>query len=93
MLEQLWIGNVFAAVAATGEASNMLEQLIRPLLMTAIFSVAGVVLLAVCFWIIVKLSPFSVRREIEEDQNVALGIIIGSLIIAIAVIVSAAIHS
>ena len=89
MLEQLWIGSVFAAV----ETNSILEQLIRPLLMTAIFSVAGVVLLAVCFWIIVKLSPFSVRREIEEDQNVALGIIIGSLIIAIAVIVSAAIHS
>ena len=89
MLEQLCIGSLFAAV----ETTNILEQLIRPLLMTAIFSVAGVVLLAVSFWIIVKLSPFSVRRELEEDQNVALGIIIGSLIIAIALIVSAAIHS
>lgn len=71
----------------------MLEQLVRPLLMTAIFSVAGVILLGGSLWIIVRLSPFSVRREIEEDQNTALGIIIGSLIIGIALIVSAAIHS
>jgi uncharacterized membrane protein YjfL (UPF0719 family) len=36
--------------------------------------------------------PFSMRKEIEEDHNMALGIIIASIIIGIAMIVSAAVH-
>jgi hypothetical protein len=38
------------------------------------------------------MAPFSVHKEIEEDQNVALGIIIGAIIIGIALIISAAIQ-
>jgi len=52
----------------------------------------GLILFAVAFWIIVKVSPFSIRKEMEEDQNIALGIVIGSVIIGIALIVAAAIH-
>jgi uncharacterized membrane protein YjfL (UPF0719 family) len=44
------------------------------------------------FFVIEKLSPFSTRKEIEEDQNVALAILIGSVIIGIAIIVASAIH-
>jgi len=40
----------------------------------------------------VKVSPFSIRKELEDDQNIALGIVIASVIIGIALIVSAAIH-
>lgn len=56
-----------------------------------IFSAIGFALFALAFWIIVKVSPFSIRKEIEEDQNISLGIIIGSVIIGIAMIISAAI--
>ncbi|MDH3530597.1 MAG: DUF350 domain-containing protein, partial [Acidobacteriota bacterium] len=34
--------------------------------------------------------PFSIRKEIEEDQNTALGIVIGSMLISIAIIIAAA---
>ena len=37
--------------------------------------------------------PFSVRKEIEEDQNIALGLIIGAMIIGMALIIGAAILS
>ncbi|MEN0061667.1 MAG: DUF350 domain-containing protein [Myxococcota bacterium] len=37
------------------------------------------------------LSPFSLKKEVEEDQNVAVGIIIGSMFIGIAIIVAASI--
>ena len=37
------------------------------------------------------LTPFSIRKEIEEDQNVALGIVIGSVIIGLALIIAHAI--
>jgi putative membrane protein len=59
---------------------------------TLAFSILGILLFALAFWIIVKVAPFSVRKELEDDQNIALGIVIGSVIIGIALIVSAAVH-
>jgi len=59
---------------------------------TLAFSILGILLFALAFWVIVKVSPFSVRKELEDDQNVALGIVIGAVIIGIALIVSAAVH-
>jgi uncharacterized membrane protein YjfL (UPF0719 family) len=56
------------------------------------FSALGILLFALAFLIIVKVTPFSLRKEIEEDQNTALAIIIASVIIGIALIVSSAIH-
>ncbi|HKS39448.1 MAG TPA: DUF350 domain-containing protein [Blastocatellia bacterium] len=64
----------------------------RLIITTLVFSIIGILLFAVAFWIIVKAAPFSVRKELEEDQNVALGIVIASVIIGIALIVSAAVH-
>ena len=64
----------------------------RLIITTLVFSIIGILLFAVAFWIIVKAAPVSVRKELEEDQNVALGIVIASVIIGIALIVSAAVH-
>ena len=36
--------------------------------------------------------PFSIRKEIEDDQNTALGIVIGAVIIGLSLIISAAIQ-
>jgi uncharacterized membrane protein YjfL (UPF0719 family) len=59
---------------------------------TVVFTIVGLVFFALAFWIIVKVSPFSIRKEIEDDQNTSLAIIIGSVIIGIALIVAAAVH-
>jgi putative membrane protein len=57
-----------------------------------VFSAIGFALFGLAFFVIVKVAPFSIRKEIEEDQNVSLGIIIGSVIIGISMIISAAIQ-
>lgn len=57
-----------------------------------IYSLIGIVLFAIAFFVIVKIAPFSIRKEIEEDQNTSLGIIIGAVIIGISMIISAAVH-
>lgn len=62
------------------------------LLSTLIFVAIGMAAFAVAFVIIVKVTPFSIRKEIEEDQNTSLAIVIGSVIIGLALIISAAIH-
>jgi putative membrane protein len=69
-----------------------LDQIVETLITTLIFVLIGLVVFAVAYLIVVKASPFSVRKEIEEDHNTALAIIIGAMIIGIAMIISAAIQ-
>jgi putative membrane protein len=69
-----------------------MDPLIHTLLYTATFVVLGLVIFAITFWVIVKVSPFSIKKEIEEDQNISLAILIASVIIGISLIISAAIH-
>ena len=64
---------------------------IHQLILSVLYSGVGVIVFAVVFLLIVYLSPFSIRKEIEEDQNTSLGIIIGSILIGLAIIISAAI--
>ena len=64
----------------------------KQIAVTLVFTSIGMVFFGIAFWIIVKISPFSIRKEIEIDQNTSLSILIGSVIIGIALIVSAAIH-
>ena len=71
----------------------MLDGITKTLVSALAFSALGILLFAVAFWIIVKVTPFSLRKEIEEDQNTSLAILIASVILGIALIVSAAIHS
>ncbi len=58
---------------------------------TVIYSLVGIALMAIGFLIINILSPFSVKKEIEDDQNISLGIIIGAVIIGISIIVGSVI--
>ncbi|HST50639.1 MAG TPA: DUF350 domain-containing protein [Pyrinomonadaceae bacterium] len=69
-----------------------LPDLTNVLLTTVIFTVFGLVVFGIAYMIIVKASPFSIRKEIEDDQNTALAIIIGSVIIGVALIIAAAVH-
>jgi len=58
---------------------------------TLIYSIIGMVIFTVGFLLVARVLPFSVRKEIEEDQNTALGIILGSIIIGLSIIIAAAI--
>jgi uncharacterized membrane protein YjfL (UPF0719 family) len=56
------------------------------------YAVVGLVVFALAFVIVDRLTPYHLWKEIIDDQNVALAIIVGSVAIGIAMIVSAAIH-
>lgn len=60
---------------------------------TIVYTFLGVGLMAIFWWMIVRFSPFPVVHEIEKDQNVALAILIGSVFIALALIIAAVILS
>ncbi len=69
-----------------------LEDLLPVLTTTVIFVAIGLIVFAIAFVIVVVVAPFSVKKEIEEDQNVSLAIIIGAIIIGVAMIISSAIQ-
>lgn len=74
-------------LAATPSIGDALDQVA----VAAIFALLGMALFGLAWFIVVKISPFSIRKEIEEDQNTALGIILGCVILGISIIIAAAV--
>ncbi|MBA3499980.1 MAG: DUF350 domain-containing protein [Myxococcota bacterium] len=68
-----------------------LSQMGDAVVSSATFAGIGLLVFGIAFFLIVKLSPFSVRKEIEEDQNISLGIIMAGVFIGISLIIAAAI--
>ena len=62
------------------------------IILTVVYAIVGFALLALGILVMEKLTPFSIRKEIEEDQNVAIGIIVAGAMIAIGIMVGAVIR-
>lgn len=71
-------------MAGAINVGNMINSLI--------FAFLGVLVFWISFLIIDKLTPYQLWKEIVEEQNTALGIIVGALSIGICIIIAAAIH-
>lgn len=69
-----------------------LEGLVPVLVTTIVFVVLGLLVFVITFLVISKALPFSIRKELEDDHNVAIAIVIGSVILGTALIIAAAIH-
>jgi len=69
-----------------------MENLLPVVVTTLVFVVIGLIVFALAFLVITKVAPFSVRKEIEDDQNIALAIVIASVILGSALIIAAAVH-
>jgi len=65
---------------------------VRAVFDSVLYSLLGTGVLFVCFWVIEKVLPFSLTKEIAEDHNVGLGIILGAFILGVSMIISAAIR-
>ena len=66
------------------------DQLLEVLVTTLIFVFIGLVIFSVAYGVLSFMYP--IKKEIEEDQNTALGIVIGSIMIGLAMIIAAAIQ-
>ena len=69
------------------------EVILAEVVATVFYTVLGLVLLGISWKAIEWISPFSLRKEIEEDQNLAIAVLIGSLFISISVLIGAVILS
>jgi putative membrane protein len=57
-----------------------------------IYALSGTLLFWISFVIIDKLTPYNLWKELVEERNVALAIVVGATAIGISTIVAAAIH-
>lgn len=57
-----------------------------------IYSVLGILIFILAFVIIDKVTPFHLWKEIVQDKNVALAVLIGAMSIGICIIIAAAVH-
>lgn len=89
MFDQLLFAST--AILAQAETRGSLAMLGQHLLAAIVFSLVGIVVFMLCLLLIEKLAPFSIIKEIEEDQNQALGTIIGAMVLGISIIIAAAI--
>jgi uncharacterized membrane protein YjfL (UPF0719 family) len=58
---------------------------------TVVFSLVGMVVFGLFFLVLPKLLPFSLKKEMEQDQNTAIAIVIGSIVIGMAIIIAASV--
>ena len=69
-----------------------LDHLGETLITSSVFAGLGLLVFGLAFWVMTKLAPFSVKKEIEEDQNTALAIIMAGVIIGVSLIIAAAVQ-
>ena len=62
------------------------------LLNALIYAMLGIVIFLFAFMIVDKLTPYHLWKEIVEDKNIALAILIGAISLGMCIIIAAAVH-
>ena len=77
---------------ATLEASDVPENLLANFVAALLFATLGIVVLLVSFVTLDRLTPYTLWKEIVDEHNTALAILIGAIALGISIIIAAAIH-
>ena len=57
-----------------------------------VYSFLGIVIFAVGFILIDKMTPYDLWKEIVEKQNMALAVMVGAMTLGMCIIIAAAVH-
>ncbi len=61
----------------------------RLLLDASLFGIAGIALLIVGYYIWELVTPYNLRRELQENKNVAVAVVVAAFIIGMAIVIAA----
>ena len=64
----------------------------KPLLNSIVYSILGIVIFLIGYFIVEKITPENTWKKITQENNTAVALIFAALIIGISMIISAAIH-
>ncbi len=70
----------------------MTELLVSNMVNSVVFAVIGIVVLLVTFVAVDRLTPYALWKEIIDEHNTALAILIGAIALGLSIIIAAAIH-
>ena len=59
---------------------------------SVLYAVIGIVIFVVGFIVVDKLTPYDLWKQLIEEKNLALAIVVGSAALGICIIIAAAIH-
>ena len=62
------------------------------LLNAAVFAFLGIVIFVIAFALIDWITPYHLWKEIVEEKNLALAVLIGAMSIGMCIIIAAAVH-
>ena len=84
-----------AVPAAAGPILQALPQgpsapLWRLMLDAALFGICGIVLLIIGYYLWELITPYNLRREIHENRNIAVAIVVAAFILGMAIVIAAA---
>jgi len=85
------IASVASAIDIGEESVSLGRQFLHGVIGTIVYSALGLAVLLIGFKIFDIVTPFSLNREIAEDNNVAAGVVVAGIMIALGIIVAAAI--
>jgi uncharacterized membrane protein YjfL (UPF0719 family) len=66
--------------------------LLTNLLAAVLWSFLGIAIFVAAFVLVDRLTPGTMWKELIEDQNTAVAIVMGAIAIGIAIIIAAAVH-
>lgn len=62
------------------------------LLNAAVFAALGIVIFVIAFAVIDWITPYALWKEIVEEKNLALAVLVGAMSIGMCIIIAAAVH-
>jgi putative membrane protein len=68
-----------------------MDDLLGHLGAAAIYALLGIVLFALAFFAIERMTPGTLWRELIDEHNTALAIVVGAMAIGVSIIIAAAI--
>jgi uncharacterized membrane protein YjfL (UPF0719 family) len=69
-----------------------LEFHLGSLLNALIYAIFGVIILVLSFFVLDKLTPYDLWKEVVEKQNLAIAVLAGLMSLGIAIIIASAVH-
>ena len=63
----------------------------RLLIDVSLFGVAGIALLILGYYIWELITPYNLRRELQENKNMAVALVVAAFIIGMAIVIAASI--
>lgn len=80
-----------SVLAQGNEPPGQMAVLGAHLLAVVVFSIIGLIVFIGCLFLIEKLTPFSINKEILDEHNNAVAIVVGSIIIGMSLIIAASV--